>query len=376
MVPEPNRLPSGPAGEALRDLIEASGGWLPFDRFMHHALYAPQWGYYATPRRLIGQGPSDGSDFVTAPELSSAFAKTLARAVAQWLSHTGVDEIWEFGAGRGVLARDLLNALDVLGSGPKQGKVKRYVLVEVSGALQQVQSETLRDHAAVVEWAQAWPEQLHAVVLGNEVLDAMPVQLLARQQGAWFERGVSLEGDALVWRDRPTELRPPCPIAGEHDYVTEIHPQAQAWVGDLATRLRSGVVALVDYGFPEAEYYHVQRSSGTVMCHQGHRSDANPLDQVGEKDITAHVDFTGIALAAQAANLGVVGYTSQGSFLLDAGMVDVLSTLSMAEQAAALKLIHEHEMGELFKVMVLAPQAQAATVPAVGFVRGDRTHTL
>ena len=360
----------------MRALIAEAGGWVPFDVFMHHALYAPNWGYYATPRRLIGPGFGDGSDFVTAPELSPVFAQTLARAVAAWMAHTGVDEIWEFGAGRGVLARDVLKALDALGCGPRQGRVRRYVIVEVSGALRGVQSDTLSEYSSVVEWAEAWPEHLRAVVLGNEVLDAMPVQLLCRSAGQWFERGVSMQGDALVWVDRPTELRPPTPIPGEHDYLTEIHPQAQAWVQDLGRRLTHGVVALFDYGFPEAEYYHPQRSGGTVMCHQGHLSDPHPLEAVGEKDITAHVDFTGIALAAQDAGLAVVGYTSQGSFLLDAGVVDVLPQASAAQQAAALKLIHEHEMGELFKVIVLAPEASAADVPAMGFVRGDRTHTL
>lgn len=369
-------LPPTQGAVAVRALIADAGGWVPFDLFMHHALYAPNWGYYATPRRLIGTGFGDGSDFVTAPELSPVFAQTLARAVAEWMAHTGVDEIWEFGAGRGVLARDLLKALDALGCGPRQGRVRRYVIVEVSGALRAVQSQTLAEYPSVVTWADAWPEGLSAVVLGNEVLDAMPVQLLYRHEGQWFERGVSIQNETLVWRDCPTDLRPPVPIAGEHDYLTEIHPQAHAWVQDLGRRLTRGVLALFDYGFPEAEYYHPQRSGGTVMCHQGHLSDPDPLESVGEKDITAHVDFTGIALAAQEARLAVVGYSSQGSFLLDAGLVDVLPQASVAQQAAALKLIHEHEMGELFKVIVLAPEAAAADVPAIGFVRGDRTHTL
>ncbi len=369
-------IPSSEVGHALRTEFEAAGGWLPFDRFMHLALYAPGWGYYATSKRVIGVGFGDGSDFVTAPELSPVFTKTLARAVAAWMEQTGVDEIWEFGAGRGVLARDLLSALDELGVGPRQGCVRRYVIVEVSAALRSVQEETLAQFQDTVTWAGAWPERLNAVVLGNEVLDAMPVQLLHRVSGQWHERGVALKGDKLFWEDRLSSLRPPMHIAGEHDYLTEIHPQANAWVQSLGQRLRRGVVVLFDYGFPEAEYYHPQRSGGTVMCHQGHMSDPNPLESVGEKDITAHVDFTGVALAAQAAGLAIVGYTSQGSFLLDAGLVDVLAQASVPEQAAALKLIHEHEMGELFKVIALAPESGAAQVPPIGFVRGDRTHAL
>jgi SAM-dependent MidA family methyltransferase len=353
-----------------------AGGWLPFDAFMHLALYQAGSGYYATPRPLIGQGPQDGSDFITAPQLSPLFARSLARAVAAWMAHSGVDEIWEFGAGRGALAAELLAELDRMGCGPASGRVKRYVIVEVSGALRDVQSARLAAFANVVHWAQAWPEQLHAVVLGNEVLDAMPVKLLHRVAGAWHERGVIKVGDHFQWQDRETEWRPPCAIAGAHDYLTEIAPQAQAWMHTLGAVLRRGVACLIDYGFPEHEYYHPQRAQGTLMCHRAHLTDADPLSDVGDKDITAHVDFTAMAVAAQDAGLGVVGYTSQGRFLLELGLVDLLPSVDAAAQAAALKLIHEHEMGELFKVLVVAPEDQAAQLPELGFARGDRTHTL
>ena len=356
--------------------IAQAGGWLPFDAFMHIALYQPGVGYYAAPRPLLGQGPQDGSDFVTAPELSPLFARSLARAVAAWMAHRGVDTIWEFGAGRGVLAAELLAELDRLGCGPASGRVKRYVIMEVSGALRAVQAERLAAFGGVVQWADAWPEALEAVVLGNEVLDAMPVKLLHRVDGVWHERGVTDVSGHLTWIDRETDLRLPIELSGEHDYLTEIAPQAEAWMRELGRVLRRGVVCLIDYGFPEHEYYHPQRAQGTLMCHQGHLSDPDPLVAVGDKDITAHVDFTAMAVAAQDAGLGVVGYTSQGSFLLEAGLVDLLPSVGMAEQAAALKLIHEHEMGELFKVLVVAPEADAASVPDIGFARGDRTHTL
>jgi SAM-dependent MidA family methyltransferase len=356
--------------------LAQAGGWLSFDAFMHLALYQPGCGYYTSARALIGPGFGDGSDFVTAPALSPVFARTLARAVAQWMQATGVDTIWEFGAGRGSLAAELLAELDRLGCGPAQGRVRAYVIMEVSAALQAVQAQTLTDYAGVVTWAQTLPEQVRAVVLGNEVLDAMPVKLLNRVAGQWCERGVVRRDGGLAWEDRPSTLRPPLAVAGEHDYLTEVNWQAQAWVRALGERLKAGVVCLFDYGFPEHEYYHAQRAQGTLMCHQGHRSDADPLCDVGNKDITAHVDFTAMAVAAQAAGLGVVGYTSQGSFLLESGLVDVLPSASVAEQAAGLKLVHEHEMGELFKVLVLAPERSAAWVPAIGFARGDRTHTL
>lgn len=343
---------------------------------MQVALYHPGVGYYAAPRPLLGLGPQDGSDFVTAPELSPLFARTLARAVAQWMAQSGVDAIWEFGAGRGVLAAELLAELDRMGCGIASGRVKRYVIMEVSGALREVQRQRLAAFADAVQWVDAWPDALEAVVLGNEVLDAMPVKLLHRADGVWHERGVVVAGDALAWADRVTELRPPLLPAGEHDYLSEVAPQAAAWVRSLGQVLRRGVACLIDYGFPEHEYYHPQRTQGTLMCHQGHLSDPDPLVAVGNKDITAHVDFTAMAMAAQDAGLGVVGYTSQGSFLLECGLVDLLPQATVAEQAAALKLIHEHEMGELFKVLVLAPEALAAQVPDIGFARGDRTHTL
>lgn len=368
--------PPGPAEPSLRLAIAQAGGALPFDAFMQHALYRPEVGYYATPRRLIGRGFGDGSDFITAPELSPLFAQTLAAAVAAWMTHCGVDEIWEFGGGRGTLAAQLLAELDHLCCGPKSGRVKRYVLVEVSAALRAVQASTLSTFANVVHWAQTWPQTLNAVVLGNELLDAMPVKLLHRIDGVWHERVVSSCGDQFTWIDRATTLRPPCDVDGEHDYLTEIGVQAQAWTRSLGAVLRRGVACLIDYGFPEREYYHAQRAQGTLMCHQGHRSDPDPLRQVGAKDITAHVDFTAIALAAQCAGLSVVGYTSQGSFLLEAGLIDRLPRVDLAAQATALKLIHEHEMGELFKVMVVAPQSHAAQIPTIGFARGDRTHTL
>jgi SAM-dependent MidA family methyltransferase len=161
------------------------------------------------------------------------------------------------------------------------------------------------------------------VVVGNEVLDAMPVQLLARVKGQWFERGVvrNAGNDGWTWADRATDLRPPVDVPGEHDYLTEIHPQARAFIATLADRLNKGAAFLIDYGFPESEYYHPQRHMGTVMCHRAHQADGDPLSDVGYKDITAHVDFTGIALAGQDAGLAVLGYTSQARFLLNCGLL-------------------------------------------------------
>jgi SAM-dependent MidA family methyltransferase len=184
------------------------------------------------------------------------------------------------------------------------------------------------------------------------------------------------DAGTLAWAERPTDRRPPLAIDGPHHYLTEIHPQAEAFVRTLAERLARGAAFFIDYGFPEAEYYHTQRHMGTLICHRAHKSDDDPLADVGEKDITAHVNFTGIALAAQNAGLSVLGYTSQGRFLINCGLMDVAKDAGPRGNAMLGKLVNEHEMGELFKVLALAPAASAGGWVPMGFIAGDRTHRL
>lgn len=360
--------------------VQSQGGWIGFDTFMALALYTPGLGYYAADLPKFGAMPAagadaPGSDFVTAPEISPLFGYALARQIAQALQATGTDTLWEFGAGTGALAEQLLLALREM-----QVPVARYTIVDLSGSLRARQQSRLARFGAQVHWASELPTQMRGVVLGNELIDAIPVQLLVRVGGVWHERGVALaagaatvSGAAFVWADRPTVLRPPFEVEGSHDYLTEIHPQSEAFVRTLAQRLERGAVFLLDYGFPEAEYYHPQRHMGTVMCHQAHRSDANPLVRVGQKDITAHVNFTALALAAQDAGLEVLGYTSQAHFLMNCGLVDLMQAATLPVRASAQRLILEHEMGELFKVMALG--VGAAWQP-LGFLGGDRMHRL
>jgi SAM-dependent MidA family methyltransferase len=353
----------------IRRAIARDGGWLPFDRFMAMALYAPGCGYYTRGDRQFGSLPSSGSDFVTAPELSPLFGRALARQVAQALDACDGDAVWEFGAGSGALALQLLEALG--------DRVCRYRIVDLSGALRARQRETLQAHAHKVEWLDALPAAMEGVVVGNEVLDAMPVQLLHFDGVQWHERGVVAEGAGFAWHDRPTALRPPHDGPFMPGTVTEIHPQAEAFIATLAERLARGAAFFIDYGFPAAEYYHPQRHGGTLMCHRAHLADTDPLADVGEKDITAHVDFTGIALAAQEAGFEVLGYTTQARFLMNCGLLDLLAGADIAAKANAQKLLHEHEMGELFKVVGLARGCDAAfTTAPIGFAAGDRTHTL
>ena len=403
--------------EAVREAIKKNGGWIGFDAFMSVALYAPGLGYYAKGSAQFGMLPADalkhsrdsteGSDFATAPEMTPLFGQTLATQVAEALQATGTCEVWEFGAGTGALALQILNEMARL-----QVPISRYTIVDVSGALRARQQQRLKAHGDAVRWVDALPAQMQGVVIGNEVLDAMPVKLLVRKNRVWFERGVALEtletfetvealgaletfetfdSDAaeknqprLIWSDRETDLRPPVDIPGPHDYLTEIHPQSEAFVRTLADKLTCGAAFFLDYGFPEAEYYHPQRHMGTVMCHRQHRSDANPLSDVGLKDITAHVNFTGIALAGQDAGLDVLGYCTQARFLINCGLLARLENASLQDKVMAQKLIMEHEMGELFKVIgfykpcATSTQKQQPSQPwqPVGFARGDRTHML
>ena len=392
-------------GHPLADLIaheiRERGGWMRFERFMELALYAPGLGYYSGGRRVIGTGPQDGSDFVTAPELTPLFGQVVATQLRQALDATGTNEIWEFGAGTGALAEQLLGELGE--------RIERYTIVDLSGTLRDRQHQRLqKEHPSLVHkvvWADSLPDALEGVIVGNEVLDAMPVHLMSWDGERWLERGVGLAGpeaapetapdaasaDAadtaprFIWLDRPAPegVRPPTERT-DSEYVpgtvTETHGQAEAFVATLAERMTRGAAFFLDYGFPEGEYYHPQRTGGTLMCHHLHQSDPDPLVKVGDKDITSHVNFTGIALAGQEAGWEVLGYASQGRFLTNCGLGEALARTGEASTAEQFKargamqmLLAEHEMGELFKVIGFV---KGPWFEAIGFAHGDRTHTL
>ncbi len=377
----------------IAERIKKSGDWLPFDEFMQSALYAPELGYYTNG--LPKFGSSAGSDFITAPELSPLFGQCLGDQAAQVLRATDTKNIYEFGAGSGALALQICEHLGVISC-----PLVQYFIIEISSELRVRQQERLRHLGDQVQWLDAWPSQMRGVVIGNEVLDAMPVKLLARVNGQWHERGIALSHDLrgtslaantpgnglqsnsmpgakFIWQDRPTALRPPLKISGLHDYLTEIHPQQDAFVRSLSEHLHIGAAFFIDYGFPEAEYYHPQRHMGTVMTHQNHKSGTDPLSEVGLKDITAHVNFTSLALTAQDAGLDVVGYATQGRFLLNCGLLSKAEQLPDMPRSAVAKLINEHEMGELFKVLALGKNLnKGLDLELMGFAHGDRSHTL
>ncbi|WP_322011043.1 class I SAM-dependent methyltransferase [Paraburkholderia sp. J12] len=388
-VPGPNALAQSEALAAtLRAEIAAAGGWLPFDRYMERALYAPGLGYYGGGARKFGLLASDGSDFVTAPEMSPLFAATLARALAEALAASGTRALMEFGAGTGKLAAGILLALDALGA-----EFDSYAIVDLSGELRERQRDTIETMAPRlaprVRWLDALPARFEGVVIGNEVLDAMPVRLFARKDAVWHERGVSVDATgAFAFSDRPalSALDTHWPegvlagIEGSEDYVTETHEAALAFTRTVCTMLERGAAFFVDYGFPRHEFYHPQRAQGTLMCHYRHRAHGDPFVWPGLQDITAHVEFTGIAEAGVEAGADLLGYTSQARFLMNAGITEVLSEIDPRDVArflpaanAVQKLVTESEMGELFKVIAFS-RGIGETLTA--FARGDRSHTL
>ena len=395
---EPDSLPApGPTALAqsetlaaqIRAEIASAGGWLPFDRYMELALYAPGLGYYSGGAIKFGRRAEDGSDFITAPELSPLFAATLARPVAQALAASGTRQLLEFGAGTGKLAAGLLRAL-----ASADVPFDSYAIVDLSGELRARQRETLEaevpDLADRVRWLDALPATFDGVVIGNEVLDAMPVRLFARLGGVWHQRGVALQDGAFAFADRPldsardasdTALLSELDDSDDgSDYVTETHVAALGFTRTVCTMLARGAAFFIDYGFPRHEYYHAQRTQGTLMCHYRHRAHDDPFVYPGLQDITTHVEFTGIAEAGVETGADLLGYTSQARFLLNAGITEALAALDPADTAhflpaanAVQKLLSEAEMGELFKVIAFS-RGIDGTLDA--FASGDRSHTL
>ena len=377
--------PPDPAAQAqserLQQLIAgemaANGGRLSFARFMELALYAPGLGYYSGGLTKLG---AEG-DFITAPEWSPLFARCLARQVTQVLAALGSGDVLEAGAGSGVLAVDLLEALASADCLPN-----RYFILERSGELRARQQALFKKRLHHLQGRIVWLEQLpepgfRGVILANELLDALPVHCFTLTEEGAVERCVTRENEQWQWCAAPLG---DAALAGRiaalrHDgnlaagYTSEANFAAEAWIRSMADRLGAGMILLIDYGFPRREYYHPERTGGTLMCHYRHRAHADPLVLVGLQDITAHVDFTAMAEAGHAAGLEVAGYTMQASFLLAAGILELMNNvedervrLQWAQQIKKLTL--PHEMGELFKVLALTRNIDG---PFLGFALRD-----
>lgn len=378
------REPSIDAQRVSRDLvariaeeIAAEGGWIPFSRYMDLVLHYPGLGYYGGGARKFGV---DG-DFVTAPEITPLFGSSVARQVAQIFIESA-PVLLEVGAGSGRLAADLLIALSRLDCVPQQ-----YLILELSGELRARQrtllAESVPDYFDRIVWLDDFPATFSGCVLANELLDAMPVDILVWQANALYERGVIYGRNGFEWAERPAataliEAAAELPVADP--FVAEIGLVARAWVSEWGRRLERGALLLIDYGLPRHELYHPGRTGGTVRCHYRHTSHDDPFWWPGLSDITAHVDFTAIAEAGYRAGLELMGYTSQANFLMNCGIGDDLVQKRNIDQLGSIRsvgavqtLISPQEMGELFKVIALG---KGISTQLLGFDRGDRSHTL
>lgn len=381
--PSPEALAqSGHLVDHLRSLIDSQGGWISFATYMAEALYTPGLGYYSGGAHKFGPG----GDFITAPELTPLFGQALASQVQQ-IMDLSAPQVIEAGAGTGLLAADLLLELERRGALPE-----RYAILEVSGELRERQFDTLAAKvphlASRVHWLDGLPERFSGALVANEVLDVMPVHLIAWRPEGIFERGVALSDEGnFVWADQPATGKVAEAAAAlglalpeEGEYVSELNLAGRAWVAEWAARLDQGAMLLVDYGYPRAEYYLPSRSTGTLLCYFRHHAHGDPFLWPGLNDITAFVDFTAIAEAGFDAGLDVLGYTDQANLLFNCGVLECLARRAPEEGAdyiraakALQRLTGPHEMGELFKVIGLATPGHP---PARGFAQGDRTHRL
>jgi SAM-dependent MidA family methyltransferase len=349
----------------IRQEIGRNGGFISLARFIELALYAPSLGYYVAGARKFGAG----GDFVTAPELTPLYGSAVARQMENILDASQSDDIFEFGAGSGKLAAAVLASLAA-----RRPSRLRYRILEVSPSLRALQQATLAPFAttANVEWIDRLAPSFAGVALMNEVLDAVPPHVIARRNGTWFERGVMIRDGRLAIDERPladTSLRA-LAIArfpADGDYVSELNPAAEALVETTVSSMTRGGLLIIDYGFPRHEYYHADRREGTLVGHFRHRVHADPLRWPGLSDLTSHVDFTAIAEAGERGGARVAGFSSQASFLLGCGILDQLtqrgapdSNAYLREASAVQKLLSPAEMGDLFKVMLLARNIDCA----------------
>ena len=370
--------------EKIHQAIQLNGGWTNFADFMHRALYEPGLGYYSGGAKKFGFA----GDFVTAPEISPLFAKTIANQVAQVIQALNIQNIQssvlELGAGTGRLAKDLLLALH-----DSKSTIQHYFILEVSAYLRDVQREKLRAELPAelfekVVWLNALPKEFNGFILGNEVLDALPIHIVKRREQGFFEMGVVSDNSQFLWQEKPLkDVQLTQFVEGlnlSENYAIEVCPAASGLIASLAEILQKGALMMVDYGFSRAEYYHPQRHQGTLMCHYRHHAHDDPLLYLGLQDITAHVDFTRIAEAGVGAQLELVGFTTQAQFLINAGMMKFLEEAAGDKQenylpvvAAAQKLLSPAEMGDLFKVIAFNKNLD---IDLIGFSAGDKTHTL
>lgn len=366
----------------IRQQITDAGGKITFADYMKLCLYAPGLGYYSAGSQKLGQL----GDFTTAPEISALFSQTLSRHIKDVFQQLEQANILEFGAGSGKMAADILKELE-----NKQFLPEQYYIVEASADLRERQQQTVQEvipHLAdKVIWLNTIPENFVGVVLANEVCDAMPIHCLQFEAGKVRERYIKNDGQQLQWctgkislphlAKRAIEIQS---LIGDSDYLTEVNLAAEGWLASIADKLQQGAVFIIDYGYPQATYYHPQRTSGSLMCYYQHHGHDNPLILQGLQDITAHVDFTALAQTAIDNDLEVAGFQSQADFLLAGGITeltlahDTADELVLLQQASEIKrLTLPTEMGENFKVLTLCRNIEQL-LPRIQL--GDRRYGL
>lgn len=364
----------------IRQRIQEHGGQISFYAFMQAALYEPGLGYYVAGLRKIG---AEG-DFVTAPEISPLFSQCLANQCAQILAEVSHSSILELGAGSGLMAVDILLHLEQLNCLPEH-----YFILDLSPDLQVRQRETLTQYAphllSKIQWLASLPtEPFRGVILGNEVLDAMPVELFTVTEQGLTSAHVGVVNDEFTAIAMPSNaaeyLRTLLPADLALPYTSEFNPAIAPWMHSLADHLEAGTVILIDYGYERADYYHSERNQGTLLCHYQHRVHSNALIYPGLQDLTASVDFTAVVEAGLEAGLQLAGYTTQAAFLASCGLEDLFLQALHADPQANYRLAQQirtlslpSEMGERFKVIALT---KGFTTPLLGFRLGDRQHRL
>lgn len=369
-LPEPSKTAlehSNQLNNIILQNIKDNANWLSFRDFMNLALYHPQYGYYTSGSKKIGQN----GDFITAPELGPLFTYGIKQQIAPILNNNPDFDILEFGAGTGKLAEDLLRHLDSTNNLPN-----KYCILEVSAELKDRQQKKLnklpQNIKSKVTWLNRLPEDnsFNGIIIANEVVDAMPVQLFEISSDEISELGLKVVNNDYVWQAKPAEqnlqdyiekdIIPTIKDTTEEisSYISEVNFMAQDWLRSISQCLSTGMIMIFDYGFPRHEYYHHDRNQGTLMCHYRHHAHHNPLLYPGLQDITAHVDFTALAEVAVENDLDVLSYLSQGQFLIANNIIDYLEQHQNDSNIFTLKqnlkkLTHESEMGELFKVLML-----------------------
>ena len=385
MLPEPS-AEQLKQSEQLQQLIfediAEHQGWIGFDRFMHQVLYTPELGYYSGPLQKFG---SEG-DFITAPLMGGLFGKCIAHQCAQAIR--GIDDacLYEFGAGDGSLAVTVLEELEAVGATPDT-----YFIIETSASLRQRQQSELSHLSSGlrnrIRWLDHLPETIRGVVLANEVLDALPCKRFEVDTGGRIlELGVGKAASKLIWSRSEEEILDSEYLRNlnlQPGYQSEKQVQAASWVSTVAELFEQGLLLIVDYGFPRAEFYHHDRYQGTLMCHYRHYAHPDPFYLPGLQDITTHIDFTAMARAGIDSGLDLVGYCDQANFLLSCGLIDILADLQTAGglenkemlslSAEVKKLTMPHEMGELFKVIALSKDIDEELI---GFRNKNQTGRL